>query len=442
MSRETFRRLIAAIVALLLVLLAAGLIVWGTIIVLANRQAAVPVRPTGLPANLKPQNIDPLLTLQSLAGIPDADVVAQALAQGKGDTALAILAFAHTFSDLQRATALLTLAQIYSAKGENDRSAYCWQLLTNLAVLSTEFHDYQKANLLLQAGEGMQSLGKREEAEEAYDRVQEIARYSPMLQPPHRVSLLKALATKYVQLERPAKAQEAIHAAEDPAPAGNTPRIGTPLPVRSPDWGDSPAWAQVTARQVERWQLAGAYIAALAEKRAAEEEGQALKESLLAEDEAWRQWYEEQSQRPMGLGLRAAMARTWVGWLLLKWWVASQGFGLSLVPEWEAQAKEIQGELRRAWEDDYALRLELAASLPDPLDARQAVVDTLLDEIKMGRLGLYPNPPERGLVGDLAEAIRDRIALQRDDTLYVVGVTRVGTGTTLFAFANAEQLLR
>lgn len=441
MPKETFRRLITSIAVLLLVMLAAGLIVWGTIIVLASRQVTVSAKPTGLPINLRPHNIDAPLALQSLAGTSDIDIVAQALSQGKRDTALAILTFAHTPSDLQRASALLILAQDYATNGEGDKAAYCWRLLINLAILSTELHDYQKANLLLQAGAGMQSMGRWEEAEDAYDRVLEIARYSPMLQPPHRILLLNILAPKYAQLDRPAKAQEAIYAAGDPAPAGNPPRFNASLPVRSPYWEESPAWAQVAASQAERRRLAGVYAAALAEKRATEEERQALSESLLAEDEAWNQWHEEQSQQAASLGQQSAVARAWVGWLLLKWRVASQGFGLSLIPEWEAQAKEIQSELRRAWEDDYTLRLELAASLPDPLAARQAVVDILLEEIKMGRLGLYPNAPERGLVGDLAEAVRDRISLQRDDTLYVVGVTRTGAGTIGFVFANADRLL-
>lgn len=440
MPKETFRRLIASIAVLLLVMLAAGLIVWGTIIVLAGRQVSTLARPTGLPTNLKPQNIDAPLALRSLAGASDIEIVAQALSQGKRDTALAILAFAHTLSDLQRANAFLTLAQAYAANGEGDKAAYCWRLLISLAVLSTELHDYQKANLLLQAGDGMQSIGRREEAEDAYDRVLEIACCSPRLQPPHRIQLLNTLAAKYGQLDKPAKSQEALHAAGDPAPAGNAPEFGGSLPVRSPHWEESPAWNQVAARQAERRRLAGVYAAALAEKRDAEEERRALSESLLAEDEAWNQWHEEQSQQTTSLGQQAAVARVWVGWLLLKWQVASQGFGLSLVPEWEAQAKEIQNELRLAWEDDYTLRLELAASLPDPLEARQAVVDTLLDEIKMGRLGLYPNAPERGLVGDLLEAVKDRIALQRDDALYVVGVTHARTGTIVFVFANADRL--
>ena len=131
-----------------------------------------------------------------------------------------------------------------------------------------------------------------------------------------------------------------------------------------------------------------------------------------------------------------------VTWQTLKWRVAARGFGLALVPTWERSLPEIEASLRTSQEDRYVCLLELAALLPDPLAARQATVNALVEELELGRLGLYPGAPERGLAGDLTVAIGDRVSLRRDDTLFVVPATRNGGTDIGFAFATADQLLR
>ena len=169
---------------------------------------------------------------------------------------------------------------------------------------------------------------------------------------------------------------------------------------------------------------------------------QALEKALLAEDQAQDQYYLEQMRKAPTISARLAVARQRSAWLTLKWRVAARGFGLALVPDWESSLRDIEAGLRRALEDQYTLQLELAAVLPDALQARQAVMDTLVEEIKLAQIGLFPNAPERGLANDLTTAIRDRIDLRDDGTLYIVAATRTGTTEIGFAFATADQLLR
>jgi hypothetical protein len=317
-------------------------------------------------------------------------------------------------------------------------------VLASLAVLSGDLHDFQKANLLLQAGDGLVAAGKPDDAAEAYDRAFELARYSPSLQASQRTILLQGVAAKYDALDRPADAQEASSAASRPSTASTTPPIVASLPARPITWGNDPAWVRVRELEGERTRAVNELIASLGGKspEVPEAKRRAVEAALLAEDEARERFLTEQASRSTSVSARVALAHAGVEWTILKLRVAAQGFGVSLVPSWETKVKDIEATLRRRLQDDYTLRLEMAAALPDPLEARQVAVDLLVEEIKLGRLGLYPNSPEKGLVGDLTDAIQKRIALRRDDTLYAVAVTRSGSAGLGFAFANAEQLLR
>jgi len=108
-----------------------------------------------------------------------------------------------------------------------------------------------------------------------------------------------------------------------------------------------------------------------------------------------------------------------IDWLTLKHQVAVQGFGLSIVPEWEAQAVEVQSELSKAYE---ALRFDyedLVTSLPDAalMEPGRYRVRRMLT--LAGRLGQYPNYPEQQMADKLQEAARNMIAAGMIEPLYV-----------------------
>ncbi len=443
MARTSPPPLIVWIVVGLLGLAALGSIVLGAFVVYSSRQAAT-ARPSGLAGSLKPDSLDSALLLRNLAGMPDEQVLNYALSTGKTETGFAIVALSDELGDPERASALLTLAQHYSSTGDSTKAATCYQALVCLAALGADFHDYQKANLLLQAGDGLSSLDRSLQAEEAFDRVGEIARFSPTLQAAVRVQLLQTLSGKYTGLDRWSKAVDASHSAEDPARPGVDAPVAVNLPAVAPNWESDPAWSDVQDRAAERVHAAVALITALENKATdqIEPNRQTLATALLAEDQAQDAFYTQLRPRTTGAGARLALSRRHVDWLIVKRRVAARGFGLSLVPAWERSLRDIETALRVAQEDRYTLQLELAALLPDPLAARQATVDALAEELKLGRLGLYPEAPERGLAGDLTAAIGDRVSLRRDDTLFVVPATRNGGTDIGFAFATADQLLR
>lgn len=444
MARTHPPKLATCLVAGISVFAIASSILWGAVAVFANRQMGAPPRPAGLAGYVKTDALDASLLLRSLAGMPDRQVLGYVLQAGRAESAFAILAFGDSLSDSERANALLTLAQVYAAANDTEKASICLGLLANLAVLGSDFHDYQKANLLLQAGDGLAALGRRPEAEDAYDRVLEIARFSPVLQASIRAQLLQSLATKYGALGVTSKSLEASQAAEQPAPSSVTEPVTIALPTAPVTWQDAPTWTALKSAEMARYQAVIELITAMESKAGGQTEAkrQAVAKALLAEDEAQDQFYNDQRPKAASVSARLALSQGRIAWLTLKWRVAARGFGISLVPDWENKLRDLEANLRRALEDHYTLHLELAALLPDPLAARQATMEALVDELKLSRLGLYPNAPERGLAGDLAAAIQERIALRDDGSLYVVAATRSGTTDIGFTFATADQLLR
>ena len=144
-----------------------------------------------------------------------------------------------------------------------------------------------------------------------------------------------------------------------------------------------------------------------------------LAQALRTEDEARLSFYNTEPAEPPMLLEKVAVAWHKVRWLTIKYQAASGGYGLSLVPEWEAQVAEIQSELSKAYEDLYALHGEQVIALPEADAIDRAWVEVLRQEIEVGQLGLYPNYPEEQLTAKLKEATEKIIAAGQDRSLRV-----------------------
>jgi hypothetical protein len=109
-----------------------------------------------------------------------------------------------------------------------------------------------------------------------------------------------------------------------------------------------------------------------------------------------------------------------IQWLALKLRIARQGFGISLVPEWEAKLNDIAQELNDAYDDYFAITEQQAGGLAKTDEANRSTEDTLREAIVAGRSGLYPQYNEadsRSKLDAVAQALRDaRIATLRLDS--------------------------
>ncbi len=104
---------------------------------------------------------------------------------------------------------------------------------------------------------------------------------------------------------------------------------------------------------------------------------------------------------------QAAILREWIDWLTLKYFIASDGFGMTLAPEWQTQREAIWGKLAQAYEELLQNYRDQAAALPDPDDGLAARVEVLRYQALLGRLGLLPGYDESGMAAVLRTAQED-----------------------------------
>jgi hypothetical protein len=256
---------------------------------------------------------------------------------------------------------------------------------------------------------------------EAYDQVFLIAVRSPYLPLAHRRDLLSVLEKAYLDLGDSAQAQVSreriveLDQTTNPLPpimARQVPDLtqGT-QPVSTPDIG---------ALEEARRQAAFALLQRLAEGvEPPNDLVSALGQALKAEDMAKLDLYRRELESAAQLGRRVGLHRQMISWLTLKYRVAQQGFGLSVVPEWEEQAADIQSALSKAYEDLYFDYEDLVASLPEASLIAPGSYDVRRLVVQAGRLGHYPNYPAPQLVEKLHDAAASLIAEGLADRLYV-----------------------
>jgi hypothetical protein len=207
----------------------------------------------------------------------------------------------------------------------------------------------------------------------------------------------------------------------DPQPSGTSIESpGLPLsgePISSPEVG--------SLEEVRR-QAAFTLLQTLGETgEAPADQVAALADALLTEDAAKQALYRQELEATTQPSRRTNVHWHTIRWLMLKYQVASRAFGLSILPEWEAQVADIQSSLSTSYENllfDYE---DLVTALPEasligPGSYRVRRVVTTA-----GRLGQYPNYREQ----QMAEAIREAVA----------GLVAAGFVDQLFVDVRAEE---
>jgi len=439
---STGRRSPAGVLGVLVVLLViiAGSAA-GVVLVSARLSSAAGVWVSPV-STIKKGAIQPTLALKSLAGVSEQDVLAQALASGSGDTALTILLYSASLSDEERASGLVKVAEQMARAGASSTAFLALRTAAVVAILSPAMPDHARAAVLNQAGQALAALRKTDEAARAYDAAATIALHSARLEPTYRRLLLEALATDYARIGRNQRAKDLRRAAQDDEPAGEPTPYLLPTLLVSVSPGDGDLWAELQDTSAKRMDLAAALIAALEGQwpTPSETVRKALETALMAEDRLRERLYTDGLAQTSNLMERVAYARAWMEWLALKRQVADQGFGVALVPAWERRHSDVLASLQKACEDYYLIMRDVAVSLPDQLEAAQADVDIIADQIKLARLGICPDAPEADLLRTLDRAIKERVPLRSDTSLYVT--VREERGGQVFFLVPASDLLR
>ncbi len=411
--------ILLATAALLLLIAVAAVVIY---LVLRQRPAPAASAWQDPVAAIASDKIASDLALYPLAGASDLETIDTAIDNNQLHTAYAALMFTLDLRDEQRSGRLLQLGSRFSAAQEAGMARLAYQQVYDLALLSPEMSDPIRADALLATGKAWAEMGQAGEAGRAYDQVYIIAVKSPYLQIAYRRDLLTRLAAAYAGLDQPDRAdlcrrQLAIltqgSQSQPSSPVSQAMELlASPLaPVSS---------AEIGALEESRRQAAFSVLqAAAGGLEPPSDLVNNLAQALKAEDQTKLAFYRQERDATTQPSRRVNVDWSLIDWLTLKYQVAAKSFGLSIVPEWEQQAAEIQSELSKAYE---ALRFDyedLVTSLPDAalMEPGRYGVRRMLS--LSGRLGQYPNYPGQQLADKLQEAARNMIAAGMIEPLYV-----------------------
>lgn len=385
-----------------------------------------------------PEDIVPDLALYPLAGAADLETLDAAIANGDLETAYASLVYNPDLQDEQRIGRLILLGRRFTDAGILEKADLSYQQIYGIAVLSPGLSDPTRADALLATGRGWAEVGRDSRAMNAYDQVYVIAVRSPYLHMAHRRDLLTMLETAYLELEATEQAEASRQRIieldqgtrpQQPLEAGESPDlpVGTEV-VSSPEVG---------VIEEARRQAAYNLLQVLDGREIPPGLVTELDLALRAEDAAKLALYRQELEDTAQLSRRIGLHRQIIGWLTLKYRVAMQGFGISLVPEWEEQAADIQSALSKAYEDLYFDYEDLVTSLPDATLLGPGRYQVRRQVVQAGRLGLYPNYPEDQMAGKLRDIASELIAAGYLADLYVD--MEEGTGALRFFLSPTDE---
>ncbi len=394
-------------------------------------------------AAIVPGEITSGLALYPIYGASDLDTIDEAIVIGDLETAYATLVFSLDLSDAQRIGRLLLLGKGFTAAEKPDRANLAYQQIYDVAVLSPRLSDPARADALLGAGKGWAALGMDAQALEAYDQVYTLAVASPYLQVVHRQELLAVLADVYRELGDEGRVQAT---ADKLAELAEEPSVRPPsAPAELPELTVSQepvSSAEVAALESARREAAGAVVQVFLEaEQPAPEQVSNLAQALLAEDAAKLALYRQTLEGTSQPGKRINVHWHLIRWLTLKYQVAAGGLGMSVVPEWESQAADIQSDLSKAYEDLFFEYEDLVTALPDASLMGPGSYQVRRQVTLAGQLGQYPNYPAQQMADKLRDAVDSLVATGSADRLYVDVVIEDGEARfTLAPEAGEGQL--
>ena len=366
--------------------------------------------------------IDPALALASLGGVSEVELIKEALDKSRPETALATLLFSPTLSNRETSGGLLRLAEVYSNSNQFSQARFAYELAGSVATLAPDISDNIRADLFMQTGEGLIGISQNELARLYLDQAFVIADRSPYLQAAHRRRIFERLQQNYLTIDERVLARESLSLSANPTDLSLVVEKGTLLPPRS----SVPLLEETQQSEAERWRAAQE-LAVLLVERGGEvpvEKVEQLATALINEDQQKLPFFERELNNATQLSQKIDIIWAKINWLSLKYRVARKGFGVSLVPEWEAQAELIRSDLTKAYETLYASYADLVVALPNVSQIDKATEERLRMEVLAGELGRYPNYPEEQRRAQLQQATEQLIDTQPEINIFV-GVSEV-----------------
>lgn len=369
-------------------------------------------------------NIDPALAAAGLGGVPDGDLVAQALAEARADTAFAILVFSPSIGDQESTGDFLLLANRYRSDNRLEQAIVCYRLAGTIATLSHVLPDTVRADTFVLAGEGLADLEAFGLAQLYFDQAYNIVTVSPYLQAATRRNIFQRLHQGYQAIGDRERAQASLEQSAEVFPMVTVAEAPPALPVAEPPLMS----LEVQQAEATRWEAAQALAMHLVERggRAPTESVTALREALVKEDQAKLPYFDSQLAATPQLSAQISIVQARINWLSIKYRVARKGYGISLVPEWETQAEAIRADLTKSYELLFALYADLIVAMPDAAQIELATEEILRQEILAGTLGRYPNYPAEQRIAQLLQATSHLVESRPGEEMRVVVLPYAG----------------
>jgi hypothetical protein len=360
--------------------------------------------------------MDPAVALGFLAGNSDGASVDDALAAGDWESAFAHIAYGTEFSDANRVGTLLLLGSRYAAANDIPKAAWSYQYAVFLATVSPAPSDLTRAQALLEAAQGLKAIHQDATARSALDHAYLVAQYSFSTPRDTRADLLEQIGRAYAAFgEKDLAAQAQQQAAEAWLEPNESAISAARRPFRIQPTSP-PENPELRAKLQERLAAARELVDALYlnpptnESELPEQFISALGDKLYEEDGMRTEYYAAQYDQAVDASARLGVLRDKIRWLALKYRIARNGFGISLLQEWEDAAESIAQELNDAHAEYFQIVEEQAAGLEKSDEAARSVEDTLRAAIAASRWGLYPQADEEDLrlrLDEVSQALRD-----------------------------------
>lgn len=372
---------------------------------------------TNILNRLDVDEIDPALALAALGGAENTEVITEAVAKTRPETAFAALLFDTEMSNRESAGGFMQLAASYDDVAAREKAVFSYEMAGTIATLAPDIPDTVKADLFIQAGERLTELGEPELASFYFDQAFTLASRSLYLQPAHRRTIFEQLHSGYLAIDDQQFARHSLNLSANPPKA----TVSTANETILPDSPTVPLPLSAQEAEAERWQVAQELTAILVDRagNAPESYIEQLGQALILEDLQKLTFYGSAFEETTQLLEKIAITQAQIDWLSLKYRVARQGFGLSLVSEWEAQAEQIRAQLTKSYETLFALYADLSIALPEGSQINRATEERLRNEILAGELGRYPNYPEEQRKRQLLEVTDELIATQPEINIFV-----------------------
>jgi len=368
-------------------------------------------------AVLSPEEIDPALALASLGGLPEDEVIVEAIQKARPENALAGLLFYPLMPHRAGAGHYLALAKQYSTFNSPEKAVFCNQMAAQTAILSPNIPDNVRADLLIQVGEELAGLEQTTLAKLYLEQAFTIAAYSPYLQAIQRRSIFERLQPVYHDMGEREMARQSLDYSANPP-------LITPLAeatVFLPQLEITTLPASIQTLEAERWQKAQLLAAILVEREgnAPQRTYDDLQQALLQEDEQKLALLEAELASTSRLTEKINNIAAQIEWLSIKYRVANQGYGVSLVPAWEASVAQIEADLKTKYSQLYELYAEMIIALPDISQIDMANEEKFRYEILAGEVGHYPNYPAPTRHQNLMDVTTNLMANQPDLMLFL-----------------------